>query len=221
MKILGSAQKTMFMPDANFHSDPNADFDAVRAAHSDRHGLAIAYIKKRVGAGTEYQNEVARAVLSDAGGYCQLAEMPEEFAGALGAGVSHRLIAPAEAWALLIQWRQFVEGVLSGTQAVRAASLYALYPGGSLRLRRSLFVLDQKPGEVPFSHGQWQPGILPRFLKLRLDCGDHPAPSGLSNGISFLLAPQHRDDGHALLATLARTSGTQDLSTPKASAMMH
>ena len=83
----------MLMPDA---SDFASDFDAVRAAHLDRLGLAIAYIKKRGGQVTEYQNEIARAVLSDEGGYYQLAEMPEEFAGALGAGVSHRLIAPSE-----------------------------------------------------------------------------------------------------------------------------
>ena len=209
------------MPDADFNTDPGAGFDSVRAAHSERHSLAIAYIKKRVGAGTEYANEVARAVLSDAGGYCQLAEMPEEFAGALGTGVSHRLIAPAQAQALLGQMQEFIEGILSGSQAVRAASLYALYPGGSLRLRRSLFVLDQKPGEAAFSHGQWQPDTLPRFLKLRLDCGDGPVPPGLANGTSFLLAPQHRDDGHALLATLARTPGTHDLSAPKASVMLH
>jgi len=205
----------MFMPD-------DSDFDSVRAAHLDRHGLAIAYIKKRVGRGTEYANEVARAVLSDEGGYYQLAEMPEEFAGALG-GVSHRLIAPAEAWTLLAQMQAFVEGLLSGTQTVHSASLYALYAGGSLRMRRELFVLDQRPGELPFSHGQWQPGTLPRFLKLRLDCGPLPPPPalGLSQGVSFLLAPQHRDDGHALLATLSRTPSTQDLSAPKMPAMMH
>lgn len=205
----------MFMPE-------EPDFDSVRAAHLDRHGLAIAYIKKRVGQGTEYANEVARAVLSDEGGYYQLAEMPEEFAGALG-GVSHRLIPPAEAWTLLAQMQAFVEGLLSGTQAVHSASLYALYAGGSLRRRRELFVLDQKPGEPPFWHGQWQPETLPRFLKLRLDCGSQPPPPalGLSQGVSFLLAPQHRDDGHALLATLSRTPRTQDLSTPKMPAMMH
>jgi hypothetical protein len=215
----------MFMPE---NSDFTSDFDSVRAAHFDRHGLAIAYIKKRVGKGTEYVNEVARAVLSDEGGYYQLAEMPEEFAGVLGAGISHRLIAPPDALTLLTQIQSFVEGLLSGTHTVHAASLYALYAGGSLRMRRELFVLDQRPGERPFSQGQWQPGMLPRFLKLRLDCGDHPAPPalgfsefGLPEGVSFLLAPQHRDDGHALLATLTRPPGAQDLSTPKMPAMMH
>lgn len=206
----------MFMPD-------NPEFESVRAAHSERHGLAIAYIKKRVGVGTEYANEVASAVLSEQGGYYQLAEMPEEFAGALGTGVSHRLIAPPDAFALLAQVQLFVEGLLAGTQTVQAASLYALYAGGSLRTRQEMFVLDQKPGELPFSHGHWQPETIPRFLKLRLDCGDAPAPPalGLSQGVLFLLTPQHRDDGHSLLATLTRTPGTQDLSIPKMPAMMH
>ena len=103
------------------------------------HGLAIAYIKKQVGAGTEYSNEVARAVVSAQGGYYQLAEMPEEFAGALGGGVSHRLVAPLDALALLAQMQVFVESIVAGTQTVRAASLYALYAGGSLRLRREMF----------------------------------------------------------------------------------
>ncbi len=206
----------MFMPETT-------DFDAVRAAHSERHGLAIAYIKKQVGVGTEYRNEVARAVLSPSGGYYQLAEMPEEFAGALGGGVTHRLVAPTDALALLSQMQAFVEELLSGTQTVRAVSLYALYAGGSLRSRRGMFVLDQKAGERPFSHGDWQPETLPRFLKLRLDCGGQPAlPAlGMTEGVVFLLPPQHRDDGHSLLATLARTSGMQDLSTPKHSPMMH
>ena len=114
--------------------------------------------------------------MSEQGGYYQLAEMPEEFAGALGGGVSHRLVAPLDALALLAQMQVFVESIVAGTQTVRAASLYALYAGGSLRLRREMFVLDQKPGEAPFTHGRWQPETLPRFLKLRLDCGDLPVP---------------------------------------------
>ena len=202
----------------------NPEFDFFRAASADKHGLAIAYIKKQVGPGAEYENEVARAVLSEAGGYYQLAEMPEEFAGALGGGVTHRLVAPLDALALLGQVQALIGGLLSGTQKVRAASLYALYAGGSLRSRREMFVLDQKPGEAPFAHGEWREGTLPRFLKLRLDNGGSPVPSlpsGLSEGVLFLLPPHHRDDGHALVATLARTPTTQDLSAPRPPLMMN
>ena len=193
--------------------DDDPEYASLRAEQQDRHGLTIAYIKKRVGEGAEYANDVARAVLSPQGGYYQLAEMPEEFAGALGAGVSHRLIADAEAWETLHRVQALVTSIQQGAQAVRSVSLYAVYAGGSLRTRRRMFVFDQRPGEEPFAHGVWQPESLPRFFKLRLDCGDAPGPTelGLTQGVLFFLTPQNRDDGRSLLATLARTAGTQDL----------
>ena len=208
-----------------FAYDDDLEYASLRAAHQEQHGLTIAYIKKRVGEGTEYANDVARAVLSEQGGYYQLAEMPEEFAGALGAGVSHRLIPDAEAWETLRQVQALVEAIRLGTQHVRAVSLYALYAGGSLRTRRQMFVFDQRPGEAPFAQGAWQPDSLPRFFKLRLDCGDAPAEPGLTlgltQGVLFFLAPQNRDDGRSLLATLARTPATQDLSAPPAPTRMN
>ncbi len=194
--------------------DDDSEYASLRAEQQDRHGLTIAYIKKRVGEGAEYQNDVARAVLSAQGGYYQLTERPEEFAGALGAGVSHRLIADAEAWEMLHRVQALVAAVQQGTQVVRSVSLYALYAGGSLRTRHRMFVFDQRPGEASFAHGLWQPESLPRFFKLRLDCGDAPPPAdlGLTQGVLFFLTPQNRDDGRSLLATLARTAGMQDLS---------
>ncbi len=211
----------MLLLDDEPQHDP--DYDALRAAHQDRHGLTIAYLKKRVGEGVEYANEVARAVLSPQGGYYQLAEMPEEFAGAVGGGVSHRLVGAGEAWETLRAVQALVAGVAEGTRPVRAVSLYALYAGGSLRARRRMFVFDQPPGGSPFAHGAWLPETLPRFLKLRLDCGDGVAPDalGLPQGVLFFLTPQGRDDGRSLLATLARTPATQDLGTRPAPTMMN
>ena len=208
------------------HED-DPEYAALRAAHQDRHGLSIAYIKKRVGAGAEYANDIACAVLSPQGGYYQLAEMPEEFSGALGAGVSHRLVADAEAWETLHRVQALVAAIQSGMQIVRSVSLYAVYAGGSLRTRRRMFVFDQRPGEEPFAHGVWQPEALPRFFKMRLDCGDAPAAAalgltlGLTQGVLFFLTPHNRDDGRSLLATLARTAGTQDLSGRPAPARLN
>ena len=203
--------------------DDNLDFAALRAEHQTQHGLTIAYIKRRVGDGMEYANEVAQAVLSAEGGYYQLREMPEEFAGALGEGVSHRLAADVEVWETLRQVQALVESVTQGTQAVRSLSLYVLYAGGSLRTRQGMFVFDQKPGETAFAHGQWQADVLPRFFKLRLDSGDEPLPPalGLSNGVLFFLAPHNHDDGRCLLATLARTPAMQDLGARPAPTMMN
>ncbi len=131
-----------------FSYDDNPDFAAIRAAHQSQHGLTIAYIKKRVGEGIEYANEVARAVLSEQGGYYQLTEMPEEFAGALGEGVSHRLIGGAEARDALREVEALVAALTQGRQPALSLSLCVLYAGGSLRTRQGMFVFEQKPGEV-------------------------------------------------------------------------
>ena len=203
--------------------DEDSEYAALRTAQQERHGLTIAYIKNRVGDGAEYANEVARAVLSAQGGYYQLAEMPEEFAGALGVGVSHQLIRHREAWETFQAVQSLVTEIVQGTQTVRAASFYALYAGGSLRTREKMVVFDQRPGEQPFTHGAWLPESLPRFFKLRLDCGDAPAPAalGFKQGVLFFLTPQNRDDGCSLLAKLAYTPVTHDLSARSMPTMMN
>ena len=147
------------------------------------------------------------------GGYYQLTEMPEEFAGALGDGVSHRLMTErkpgrrCERSKLL--WRPY--------RRERRLSIpcrcMCCMPETACEARQKMFVFDHTTGEAPFAHGVWQADLLPRFFKMRLDCGDAPGlPTlGLTRGVVFFLAPQNRDDGRALLAILARTPATQDL----------
>jgi len=204
-----------------FQSDDNGAFDALRATQQSRHGLAMAYIQEQVGPGTEYANEVARAVLSDAGGYCHLTEMPEEFSGALGAGVSHRLVSQTEAHKTLLHLRQWTEAIASGASPLHTLSLCVLYAGGSLRQRRELLICDHKPSQEPFLHGTWQPNALPRFFKARIETKDDPlllAHLGLpASGVVFFVAPSNTDDGRCLLATITRTESAIELSRAAAS----
>lgn len=205
--------------------EPNdGEFDGLRAQHQAQYGVSIAYIKRKVGAGTEYANEVARAVLSPVGGYFELSEMPEEFAGALGTGVSHRLISETEALDTLRRLEQLVVSVIRGEITPRALSFYVLYAGGSLRRKQEMFVLDYKRGDPLFAHGGLQAGVVPRFLKLRLDAEDDEAALtafGLSGGIHFLLTPAHTDSGRCLLGAFTRAPGTQDLSARPPSLTMN
>ncbi len=199
-----------------FQPDDNPQFHALRAAHQAQFGVSIAYLKERVGAGTEYANELARAVLSERGGYFELKEMPEEFGGALGDPLPYRLVAPGEARTLLEELEQLTVDVAEGTIPVRSMSLYLLYAGGSLRARQKMFVFDHANGSPPFAQGAWLPDVLPRFFKLRLDVDEGVSlPPGLSlrRGVLFFLAPVNRDDGRALLAQFSRTSATVDLGT--------
>ena len=144
------------------HSDDDPRWATLRAEHQARHGAAIAYIKRQVGPGTEFANEVAQAVLSEAGAYYQLTELPEEFVGALGADVAHRLIPEAEARDLMARLGALVRAVAAGDVPARALSLYVLYPGGSLRARRAMFVFDyDQDAPAPFAHGVLRPYAVP------------------------------------------------------------
>jgi hypothetical protein len=203
----------MFTPE-----DPQ--FDALRQERQAQYGVAIAYIKRQVGPGWEYANEVARAVLSPNGGYFELAEMPEEFAGAVGAGVSHRLAHASEALETMRRLERLAVAVVRGEVVLRSISLYVLYAGGSLKTRQSLFVLDHQQGAPPFAHGDLQANVVPRFAKLRLDAGPDDgvlADFGLTSGVHFLLAPSQTDTNRCLLGAFLRTPGQANLSTRPAS----
>ena len=207
-----------------YQPDDNPQFETLRAERRAQFGVTIAYIKERVGEGTEYANEVARAVLSPSGCYYELLEMPEEFAGALGSQAAHRLVAEDEALETLRRVEALTVAAARGDVTVKTLSLYVLYAGGSLKTRRHLFVCDLKSGQPPFAHGALQPGVVPRFFKLRIDAGPDALPQlpdGLTNGVLFFLAPHHRDDRRSLLATITRTRESLDLSARPASATMH
>lgn len=200
-------------------------FDAARADSQERHGLGVAYVRKAVGPGTEYRNAVARAVISEQGGYYQLQEMPEEFCGVVG-GLTHRLIGPDEARATLRRLENLIFGVLRGALPARALSLYALYEGGSLRERRGMFLCDWAAGgPPPFLHGALEADALPLFFKVRVHL-DAPLPDWPDlpqQGILFFLMPAHTDAGQCLLAAIAQTPETVDLaaSAPAKPQMMN
>ena len=200
-------------------SDDDPRWATLRADHQARHGAAIAYIKRQVGPGLEFANEVAHAVLSDAGVYYQLTEMPEEFVGALGADVAHRLISETEALATMARLGALLQDVANGEVPAHAVSLYVLYAGGSLRARRAMYVFDHNQDDpAPFVHGVLVPRSVPRVFKLRLHLDDSTEPYGFPmRGTILFLAPSHTDGGQCLLATIARTVETRDLLLPPTS----
>lgn len=209
------------------HSLPADDspFDALRAERQAQFGVSIAYVKAQVGPGVEYANEAARAIISPQGGWVQLHEMPEEFAGAGGAGVTHRLLPRPTLPTALARWNALLEAAARGDLRFRKLSLYALYEGGSLRDGHGVFVLDHAQGKPAFSAGAWQAAVVPRFLKICVHAdGDEAvaAQFGLPvRGVQFLLVPGHTDNGGALLATFAPAPGSVDLSTRPASSVAH
>ena len=203
----------------------DSPFDALRAERQAQFGVSIDYVKAQVGPGTEYGNEAARAVVSPQGGWCQLTEMPEEFAGATGAGVTHRLLPRPELLATLARWNALLQAVIRGDMQFRKLSLYALYEGGTLRNGHGLFVLDCALGRPVLAHGAFDPAVVPRFLKVCVHA-DNDARLALEfglplRGVQFFLVPSHTDNGGALLVTLAPSPGSADLSARPASPVAH
>ena len=73
----------------------------LRVEHQKRFQTQIALIKERVGEGVVYRNDVVTVVVSEAGAYYELIDLPEEFGGASGAHLDRHFLTEAEATALL------------------------------------------------------------------------------------------------------------------------
>ena len=190
-----------------------ADF---RSQQRERYGLAIGYMKSMVGEGEEYGNGVARVVVSAAGGYYELREIPEEFSGGLGDTFKHRLIPRSAALVFIERFADIVQRTASGKIPAQCITAYAIYEDGSLRNRKGIFMIDRRPGQALVTCGALRPAVLPECLKVRVDT-DVRLPEldslGLSRGgIVFLIRLNNTDDGSMLLASIHRTPETSDLS---------
>src|SRR5579862_9578439 len=82
-------------------SEPVNGQDALQALNVEsleeeyrrRYGLAVEMIKREVGPGDEYSNEVARVVVSSKGAWFECNDLPMEFSGATGATVVRKLLS--------------------------------------------------------------------------------------------------------------------------------
>ena len=109
----------------------------LRAEHQKKFQGMIELVKARIEPGVEYRNGVARVVVSDTGAYCELNDLPEEFAGAAGPDVEARSIAPAEAVALLARAVEAVQQ--ANRDNARQCSILVLYSRrGSLTARTAM-----------------------------------------------------------------------------------
>ena len=187
--------------------------DTVRRETRERHGVGINFVKEQIVDGVVYENETARAVFSQEGGYFELCDLPEEFSGALGAEVTHSLIDTAATRRHLAALEQVISALLAETLSFPLFSLYLIYEGGNLQTRENLFVFEHRAGTPPMLFGSWNQEELPRFAKIRLLAPPGASLSGLPlvNGVQFLLAPRHTDDGRFLLGALPRANGASDL----------
>src|SRR5215831_4783922 len=73
------------------------ELDQLREEYQKRYGVAVEFIKNEVGPGLEFENNVARAVVSPNGAWFECIDQPMEFSGGSGDLVSHRYVGNRDA----------------------------------------------------------------------------------------------------------------------------
>ena len=180
----------------------------------------IAYIKRLVGDGDTYSNDIAKAVFSSRGGYYELLRMPSEFSGALGETITRRMISRQALFDVVTALR----GVLAGGSPIDLGtyfSMFALDVGSEFSSRGGVFVYEHAPGEQTLHLGILPAQPLPVFLKLRFLHKPGSAAAEIFRPLSlptvsahvtvFAIAPASTDDGHYIVGCMVRDAETIDL----------
>ncbi len=172
----------------------------LRAEHQKKFQAMITYLKDKVGEGVEYRNSVARVIVSDAGAYCELNDLPEEFSGAVGPDVHARSVAPDEAIQLLT--RAFDALMQANRENTRHCSLLALYARRGIMDRKNCYVFEYRVGDDeamsrPLVIGQFQPGVMPLFFKIKIDADFASQALDMPRGMVFCIA--NAGDRHLLV----------------------
>jgi hypothetical protein len=197
------------------------DLTLLRSEARRRFQVMIDYIKEQVGEGYEYANDLVRVVLSDRGCYYEFRNMPEEFSGAVGSGFQHEFVTTATGLALMEQIHQLV---LQATEAdTRELSLLCIYGHDALLNRENTYVhhrsVAEEGDEGPVTIGNYRPGVLPLFFKLKVD-SDLALPFlGAGRGVLFFVA--NLTDQHLLVRIPHQGPGVTDLNHVPASQMIH
>jgi len=163
----------------------------LRAEYQKRYQAMIAYLKDRIGEGTEYRNAVARVVISSHGAYYELNDLPEQFLGAAGERVTHHFVAPAEALALLERAEAATARV--NKHNTRLFSLLVLYSRRGLVDRKSCYIYEYRVDEEvirpePVTLGTFRPGVVPLFYQIKIDAEFASEVLKMTRGVIFSIA---------------------------------
>jgi len=173
----------------DLHQEERLGLDTLAEEYQRRHGVAIEFIKSMVGAGEEYSNAAARAVVSPNGAWFECVDLPMEFSGTAGAPVTRRFVDDAEAVRLLTGLNELASHPEEG---VRNVGLFALYTRRGILDGRGVWAVQadvtQDSGARPVTVGAFRPGVLPLVFRCRVDSDREVQGLGIRRGVVFCLA---------------------------------
>ena len=143
----------------------------LNAAYYELYGASIEAIKAEVGSGDRYANDVAVAVVSPRGAWCECADLPAEFSGTTGPA-SSRFVSERDAANLLGSLQAASHAV--SPENTRRLMILAVYSRRGIGDAREAFGFDYRcdPGRMasgPDIIGAYRPSVVPRFFRCRLD----------------------------------------------------
>ncbi len=161
------------MQDDQFEQREKVEIAMLRAEHQKKYQMMIEFIKDRIGTGIEYSNSVSRMVISEAGGFCELVDLPEEFCGAAGPSVLHSFISAEGANNLMADAEKIVQSLLVDSKNVRQFEIVALYNRRGLVDRKSCYIVNYTAEDMRDTRtnviGSYRPGVLPIYFKIKVD----------------------------------------------------
>lgn len=151
--------------------------DRLDDAYARKHGVAVQFLKERVGAGEVYENSVAKALISGSGAWIELHDLPMEFSGVAEEGVPYRFVSDQEARVLLADLYAYAHAHANDPD-VRDVRLFVLYTRVGVADRKGVYAFhapaDKTGTAPPETIGQFQPDALPLYYRFRLDAQTAP-----------------------------------------------
>ena len=196
----------------------------IRAEAQKRFQVMIDYIKGAVGEGTAYNNGIARLVISPQGAYYELADLPEEFVGAVGRSVSPHFVSDRELLSILSTVESLTHTVAeSGTSRLE---IVAFYNRKGLADRKGCFIYEDctegNAGAVsPRTVGSYRSGVLPKCLKIRIDTTDPSVLALYNTGRFLLFAVSLTDERSPLVLVDTSTDPATELGTDLSRRTIH
>jgi hypothetical protein len=154
------------------NSAQRLQLDVLEEEYRRRHGVAVEWLKAEIGEGDVFENDVARALLSEKGAWFECIDLPMEFSGAAGGPCDHRFISDNEMTALTETLRSIAEE--EPGDGLVSFSLLVLYGRSGVADDRAAFVYQMRrggDGELlrPVRAGAIQPERMPRLVRCSID----------------------------------------------------
>jgi hypothetical protein len=189
----------------------------LRAEHQKHYQMTIDFMRERLGEGIEHSNEIARMLVSPSGACCELVDLPEEFCGALGPGVSVKYMEDSEILAVLSACRQLL--LPDNLNTLTSLRFTAYYTRRGLLDSKNCFCADypdpRSASGMARVIGKFISDRTPLFFRVKCDATVSPIPDLCNTGKFMLFGLLTRSRLNPVVIVSYDEGELTDLSVPQ------